>query len=220
MRRHNRTLSAALALVAGLTLVGGATQAAPSRRTVDASDFPTAHQVGRISPVTSRHVEDDHAIWIFEANCSAYDTHGPSGVARKWAYFYGAADSDPTAYIRVQEFATVREAKQTIRTIRRNAEGCYGTHHVPSINGTLIRRGADVPSLGAGRPVAWKMNDRWTDQDTHQHNIYFSRRIWMREGRTVIGVDLWNQTVGRHDPPPISRADTIRLARLALRTVD
>jgi hypothetical protein len=217
--RLPRTLSATLALVAGLTLAGGATQAAPARRTVDASDFPTAHQVNRITPVGPRHVEDDGAIWIFKANCSAYNTHGPSGVQRQFAYYYGAGD-DPTVTLRVQEFATVHDAKQAIRTIRHNAEGCYGTHHDASIDGTLIRREADVPSLGDGRPVAWKMNDHWRDIDTHLRNVYFSRRIWMREGKTVIEVDNWIQTVGPHDPPPISRRETIRLARLVLRTVD
>lgn len=218
--RRTRNLSAILALVAGVTLAGGATQAAPVRRTVDASDFPTAHQLNRFMPVGPRHIEADDPIWIFKANCSAYNTHGPAGTERQLAYWYGSGELDPVANVRVHEFATVHDAKQAIRTIRNNAESCYGVHHVPEISGTLIRREADVPSLGAGRPVAWKMNDHWRDIDMHQRHTYFSRRIWMREGKTLVEAEIWIQTLGPHDPPHVSRRDSIRLARLALRTND
>ncbi|KAA1419028.1 hypothetical protein F0U44_11230 [Nocardioides humilatus] len=223
MTRRSRFLGATLTIVCGLTLVGGATEAAPQLRAVDASDFPTVDQVAMVLPAYAggeRFVEGDNPIWIFQSDCSGY-RNGPSGEVRKWAYYY-AIESDQPANprVHVQEFATVAAAKQAIRTIRNNAEGCYGTHHHASINGTLVRRAADVPRLGDGTPVAWKMNDDWTDIDTHLRNHYVSRRIWMREGDTVIGIDLWNQTVGPHEPDPISRRASIRLARLALRTAD
>ncbi|MEZ0578323.1 hypothetical protein [Nocardioides sp. MH1] len=221
MRGRNLILTLALALAAGATPAGAATQAASHRRTVDASDVPSLHQVDRITPVSSRGIEDDGPIWIFRPDCSAYDpTHGPQGIESTFAYYYGAGDTDPTAYVRVHEFASVGDAKRAIRKIRHNAASCYGVRHDPVINGTLIVRGADVPSLGAGRPAAWKINDHWRDIDTHMRNVLFSRHIWMREGRTLVGVELWVQTVGPHDPPPISRSATIRLARLALRTND
>lgn len=57
------------------------------------------------------------------------------------------------------------------------------------------------------------MNDHWTEpRDGFEHS-YYSRRIWMREGETVIGVDLWGDS-------PVSRDASIRLARLALTAAD
>lgn len=217
MARGTRILSATLAVAAGLALAAAPTHGASAGRTVDASDFPRVRQVARVLPDYAggtRDVESDHPIWIFKENCSSYE-NGPSGVVRKWAYFYGPDASSPPAKPRfhVQEFATIDDAKRAIRTIRRNIEGCYGIHHIAATDATLIRRPADVPALGAGRPVAWKMNDHWTEpRDGFEHS-YYSRRIWMREGDTVIGVDLWGDVAQ-------SRAASIRLARLALRTVD
>jgi hypothetical protein len=216
-RRH--FLGTALAVAAALALLPAAAPAAPIAsfaRAVDRSDFPTVAEIAASLPAYAggeRHVEADHPVWIFKSDCSAYE-NGPSGIVRKWAYYY-AADSDQPSLprVHVQEFATVSAARRAIRTIRRNAEGCYGVHRVPSIDGTLIRRPADVPPLGAGTPVAWKMNDHWTDQDTGIRFAYYSRRIWMREGETIIGVDLWGDE-------PQSRDAAVRLARLALRTVD
>jgi hypothetical protein len=206
-----------VAAATGVALLGASAPAASARRTVDAGDFPGVRQVAAILPDYAggnRHIEADHAIWIFQADCSAYE-NGPSGEVRKWAYFDGPDGSDPAAIPRfhVQEFATVEAARQAIRTIRSNSEGCYGTHHIEATDATLIRRPADVPPLGAGRPVAWKMNDHWTEPRDGLERSYYSRRIWMREGATVIGVDLWGEV-------PQSRRASIRLARLALRSVD
>ncbi len=200
--------------MAALGLLPVASSGATPAPAVDASDFPGVRQVAAVIPAFaggSRTVEDDDAIWIFKSNCSSY-VDGPSGEIRTWAYYYPAEDG-PLLWVHVQEFARPRDAKQAIRTIRRNIEGCYGTHHIAITDATLIRRAADVPPLGDGRPVAWKMNDHWTDQDTGTPMIYYSRRIWMREAETVIGVDLWGEK-------PQSRAASIKLARLALRAAD
>jgi hypothetical protein len=216
MRRH-RILVAILTTTTAFALASAPSQGAEAHRTVDASDFPRIGQMARILPDLaggSRFVERDHPIWIFKENCSAYE-NGPSGVVRKWAYFYGPDGSTPPGLprVHVQEFANVTAAKRAIRKIRRNIDGCYGTHHIAATEATLIRRPADVPPLGAGRPVAWKMNDHWTEPRDGAENSYYSRRIWMREGETVIGIDLWGEE-------PQSRRASIRLARLALRTVD
>jgi hypothetical protein len=215
--RTGRTLTATLALAAGLTLAGAPSDGASARRAVDAGDFPGVRQVAEVLPDYAggdRTIEDDHAIWIFRSNCSSYQD-GPAGEVRKWAYFYGPDHTSPDSSPRfhVQQFATVRDAKRAIRTIRDNIEGCYGTHHIDATDATLIRRRAEVPSLGAGDPVAWKMNDHWTEPRDGLQRVYYSRRIWMREGETVIGLDLWGEV-------PQSRDASIRLARLALRTVD
>jgi hypothetical protein len=215
IRRATRAAGAVVAVLMTLSTAGPAP--ASTARTVDASDFPGVRQVARILPAYAggtRTVESDHAIWVFQPNCSAY-RDGPSGVVRKWAYFYGPDDVAPAALprIHVQEFATVAAAKQAIRQIRANAVGCYGTHHIAATQATLIRRPADVPPLGAGLPVAWKMNDHWTEPRDGLQRSYYSRRIWMREGGTVIGLDLWGEV-------PQSREASIRLARLALRSVD
>jgi len=213
-RRPNfRIVGTALTALCLLPLVGAEATTAPA---VGASDFPGVGQIAEILPDYAggdRFVENDHPVWVFNSNCLSY-RNGPSGEVRKWAYYYGSdSDAPSLPRVHVQEFASVADAKQAIRTIRRNSEGCYGTHHSEFTTGTFIRRGADVPSLGAGHPVAWKMNDHWTDQDTGIDMVYYSRRIWMREAETVIGVDLWGSF-------PQSRDRVIRLARLALRTVD
>lgn len=213
-----KALRSAAAAAAGLMLVTapGPSPASAARRAVDATDFPGVRQVAEILPEYdggTRHIEDDHPVWIFRRNCLSY-RDGPAGEVRAWAYYYPAA-VDAASYPRfhVQEFATVDEAKQAVRTIRRNAERCYGTYHRDYSDGTFIRRAADVPPLGDGRPAAWKMNDHWTDPDTGIERVYYSRRIWMREAETVVGVDLWGEV-------PQSRRASIRLARLVLRTVD
>jgi|GEM_PF-6186866 len=210
MRRTTRTALWALALI----LVSGTGSAAAVPDSVEASDFPRLQEVAEVVPTFaggSRTVEGDHAIWIFRSNCSSY-VEGPSGQVRKWAYYY-PADDGPLLRVHVQQFASTEGAKRAIRVIRRNIEGCYGTHHIEATDATLIRRPADVPALGAGRPVAWKQNDHWTEpRDGFQHS-YYTRRIWMREGETVIGIDLWGDV-------PQSRDASIRFARLALRTVD
>ena len=82
------------------------------------------------------------------------------------------------------------DVRQAIRTIRANIERCYGTIREPRIDGIFIKRPADVPALGDGRPVAWKMNDHWTDGRGGKH-VYYSRRIWDARGETIIGIDLW-----------------------------
>lgn len=208
-RTVRRTLLAVALILASAT---GSASAVPD--SVEASDFPRLRQVAEIVPAFtggSRTIEGDHAIWIFRPNCSSY-VDGPSGQVRKWSYYY-PADDGPLLRVHVQQFASTAGAKQAIRVIRRNIEGCYGTHQIEATQATLIRRPADVPPLGDGRPVAWKMNDHWTEpRDGFQHS-YYSRRIWMREGETVIGIDLWGDV-------PQSRVDSVRFARLALQTVD
>lgn len=210
MRRTMRHAVLAVALILAAT-TGSATATPDS---LEASDFPRLQEVAEVVPGFaggSRTVEGDHAIWIFKPNCSSY-VEGPSGQVRKWAYYYPAEDG-PLLRVHVQQFATNEGAKRTIRVIRRNIEGCYGTHHIEATDATLIRRRADVPSLGADNPVAWKQNDHWTEpRDGFQHS-YYTRRIWMREGETVIGIDLWGDV-------PVSRDASIRFARLALRMVD
>ena len=106
-------------------------------------------------------------------------------------------------------------AKQAIRTIRRNIEGCYGTIREPRIDGIFIRRPADVPALGDGRPVAWKMNDHWRQGRDGLQRIYYSRRIWMREGETVIGVDLWGDVPQSRDAVDPARRAGARDRRLS-----
>ncbi len=214
--RPKRLTRAAAAAAVWLSVVspGGPAPAANARPTVAAGDFPRVGEVAAIVPAFAggtRTVEADHPIWIFKSNCSSYED-GPSGEIRKWAYYYPAEDG-PVLWVHVQEFANRHDAMQAILVIRSNSEGCYGTHHIGVTNATLIRRAADVPALGDGRPVAWKMNDHWTDQDTGTHRVEFSRRIWMREGETVIGVNLWAEE-------PQTRRVSVRLARLALRSVD
>ncbi len=203
--------------VAGMVLVAatGPAAAASAPGTVDATDFPGVRQVAEILPAYdggSRHIEDDHAVWVFRRNCLSYK-EGPSGEIRVWAH-YDPATADPTHLrVHVQQFAGADEAPQAIRTIRRKMERCYGRYHSAYSDGTFIRRAVDVPSLGSGRPVAWRMNDHWTDHDTGIERVYYSRRIWMREAETVIGIDLWGDV-------PQSWAASVDLARLALRTVD
>ena len=216
--RVNRTirLRASAAISAGLMLLVTAEPATATRPTVDASDFPGVSQIASILPAYdggTRTIESDHPIWVLRANCLSYE-NGPSGVVRKFAY-YGAPESDQPSYpnLFVQEFPNVAGAERAIRTIRRNIEGCYGTIREPWHDGVFIKRPADVPQLGDGRPVAWKMNDHWTQGRDGLKRIYYSRRIWMREGDTVIGVDLWGEVAQ-------SRADAIALAELALETVD
>ena len=212
-RRTTRILGTGLAALSLLPLAGTGAATAPA---VDASDFPGVGEIAAILPAYAggeRHIENDHAVWIFKRSCTSY-RDGPSGEVRKWAYYYSPeSDARSLPRVHVQEFGSVADARQAIRTIRRNAEGCYGTHHSAYSQGTFIRRAADVPPLGAGLPVAWKMNDHWTDHDTGIEFSYYSRRIWMREGETVIGVDLWGDV-------PVFRTAAIRLARLALQTVD
>ncbi|KAA1426001.1 hypothetical protein [Nocardioides antri] len=213
--RQAARAAAAAAVLALLCTTGPIPPGSAVPRSVDATDFPGVRQVAEILPEYdggARHLEDDHAVWVFRRNCLSY-RDGPAGEVRAWAYYYPASGDAPSyPRFHVQEFATVDDAKQAIRTIRRNAERCYGTYHRDDIDGTFIRRPADVPSLGDGRPAAWKMNDRWTDDDTGVERVYYSRRIWMREAETVIGVDLWGEA-------PQSRRASIRLARLVLRTV-
>jgi hypothetical protein len=210
-RPLTRILGTAVAVLALLPLTASGATAVPA---VDATDFPGVRQVAAVVPTFaggSRTVENDHAIWIFRRNCSSY-VEGPRGEIRKWAYYY-PADDGPLLWVHIQKFASADDAKRAIRVIRHNIEGCYGTHHIEATDATLIRRPADVPPLGAGRPVAWKMNDHWTEpRDGFEHS-YYSRRIWMREGETVIGVDLWGDS-------PVSRDASIRLARLALTAAD
>jgi hypothetical protein len=212
--RVRRALAAA---AAGAALLTGPAWAATGGDTVTAADFPGVGQVAAIDPDYTggnRTIEADHPVWIFRTNCSSYED-GPSGQIRKWAYYEAPDGTEADSWVRfhVQQFATVADAKRAIRTIRSNSEGCYGTHHIEATDATLIRRAADVPSLGAGRPVAWKMNDHWTEQRDGLERSYYSRRIWMREGETVIGLDLWGEVAQ-------PRRASIRLARLALRTVD
>ncbi len=213
MARLATTIAAGVALAS----VAGPLPPATAGGSVDATDFPGVRQVAEILPDYAggdRHIEVDHPIWIFRANCSSYE-NGPAGEVRKWAYYYDSDHRIPDASPRfhVQEFASVDDAKQAIRTIRGNSEGCYGTHTIEATDATLIRRAADVPALGDGRPVAWKMNDHWTEPRDGLRRSYYSRRIWTREGETVIGLDLWGEV-------PQSRKASIRLARLALRSVD
>ncbi len=214
--RRRRIIRMLGTTAAALSLVPLAASGATPVPGVDASDFPSVGQVAHILPDYAggeRYVEKDHPVWIFEGNCLSY-RNGPSGEVRKWAYYYGTdSDAPSLPRVHVQQFSSVTDAQRAIRTIRRNSQRCYGTHHSQFTTGTFIRRAADVPSLGDGTPAAWKMNDHWTDQDTGIDMVYFSRRIWMREAETVIGVDLWGSY-------PQSRNKAIRLARLALRTVD
>ena len=112
-RPITRILGTAVAALALLPLAGSAATPAPA---VDASDFPGVRQVAAVIPAFAggtRTVEDDHPIWIFKSNCSAY-VEGPSGQVRKWAYYYPAEDG-PLLWFHVQEFASARGAKQAIR---------------------------------------------------------------------------------------------------------
>ncbi len=203
------------AIATGVTVLVATGPAGAAPREVSAPDFPGVAQVAEILPSymgADRHIEADHPIWIFRADCLAYE-NGPSGEVRKWAYYDPDTEQSTLPRVHVQEFAGADEAKQAIRTIRRNIESCYGTIRQPQIEGVFIKRPADVPALGDGRPVAWKMNDHWVQGRDGLHRVYYSRRIWMREGETVIGIDLWGDV-------PQSRAASIALAELALETVD
>jgi hypothetical protein len=184
-------------------------------RDVTAPDFPGVGQIAEILPAYAggnRTIENDHAVWVYRADCQSYE-EGPGGHVRKFAYYYAPDSTQPSfPNIRVQEFGSVAGAKQAIRTIRAEIERCYGTIREPRIDGVFIRRSAEVPALGDGRPVAWKLNDHWTDGRGDEHD-YYSRRVWMREGETIIGIDLWGDV-------PQSRAASIELAELALETVD
>ena len=213
MRTHLRTLTLLTAtMAAGASLLAGA---GPAGADVTAPDFPGVTQITQVLPSyedADRRIKDDHPIWVFRDDCQSYE-NGPSGQVRKWAYYQSHAEQESYPRVHVQEFAGVAAAKRAIRTIRRNIEGCYGTIREPRIDGVFIKRPADVPDLGDGRPVAWKMNDHWTQGRDGLERVYYSRRIWMREGETVIGIDLWGEVAQ-------SRATAIALAELALETVD
>lgn len=211
-RTRPRAVSAIAAGLMVLVATGPATATPPA---VDATDFPGVAQIAEILPAYAggeRTIEGDHPVWVYKKNCQSYE-EGPSGNVRKFAYYYAPESSQPSLpNVRVQEFGSVADAKQAIRTIRAKIERCYGTIREPRIEGTFVRRAADVPALGDGRPVAWKLNDQWTDGRGGKH-VYYSRRIWMREAETIIGIDLWGDV-------PQSRAASIALAELALETVD
>ena len=213
--RRNR-IRAAATIAAGLALIVTTPPATSAPRAVGAADFPGVAQISEILPAYAggtRTIEDDHAIWILKDNCQSYED-GPSGQVRKFAYYYAPDSSQPSLpNVRVQEFGSVSDAIDAIRTIRRNIEGCYGTIREPRRHGVFIKRPADVPPLGDGLPVAWKMNDHWVEDRDGLHRVYYSRRIWMREGETVIGIDLWGDVAQ-------SREKSIALAELALETVD
>ena len=206
----------AAAIATGTTVLAAAGSAGAAPREVSAPDFPGIAQIAEILPAYdggTRTIEDDHAVWVYKANCQSYE-EGPSGDIRKFAYYYAPESSQPSLpNVRVQEFGSVAEAQQAIRTIRAKIERCYGTIREPRIDGIFIRRSADVPALGDGRPVAWKVNDHWRQGRDGLQRVYYSRRIWMREGETVIGVDLWGDVAQ-------SRADAVAMAELALETVD
>jgi hypothetical protein len=213
MRTHRTILTLlATAAATGASLVA---VTGPADADVTAPDFPGVAEVAEVLPSyegANRRIKVDHPIWIFRENCRSYED-GPSGEVRKWAYY--ETDGEQTSYprVHVQEFAGVTAAKRAIRTIRSNIEGCYGVSRVPRIDGVFIRRPFDVPDLGDGVPVAWKINDHWTQGRDGLERAYYSRRIWMREGETVIGIDLWGEV-------PQSRAAAVALAELALETVD
>ena len=67
--------------------------------------------------------------------------------------------------------------------------------------------------MGDGTPVAWKMNDHWTEPRDGFETLLLQPPDLDARGETVIGVDLWGDV-------PQSRDKSIRLARLALETVD
>lgn len=215
--RANRRIPtrAGTAVAAGVAVLVATGWAGAAPREVSAPDFPGVAQIAEILPAYAggdRTIEDDHAVWVYRKDCRSYE-EGPGGDIRKFAYYYAPDSSQPSLpNIRVQEFGSVADARRAIRTIRAKIERCYGTIREPRIDGIFIRRPAEVPALGDGRPVAWKLNDHWTDGRGGQH-VYYSRRIWMREGETIIGIDLWGDV-------PQSRAASIALAELALETVD
>ncbi len=212
MRTHLRNLTLLTATIAaGATVLTGG----PAGADVTAPDFPGVAQVAEVLPSyegAERRIEADHPIWVFRDDCQSYE-NGPSGTVRKWAYYESDDEQESHPRVHVQEFAGVPAARRAIRTIRADIEGCYGTIREPRIDGVFIKRPADVPDLGDGRPVAWKMNDHWTQGRDGLERVYYSRRIWMREGDTVIGIDLWGEVAQ-------SRAAAIALAELALETVD